>query len=162
MKKKPARRNQKTKSKENANQMMREFFVELYPSVRNYNHRLKSLPKEEQLFYERRMFQSSLCGWTTLSRSQQTFLRCLIKRNPQKYLDYLFENTVLEDLRYEVQDPILVMHFIELIDTIHRKEKFNRRQMLFAFLRSFFCHLTYNTTYEMLRLKNKRGEEDGQ
>lgn len=101
------------------------------PSVSKFYQLLSELPPVRRLYYLRMAYKAAFCEWDVMNYRYHLFLTRLFTRDRQRTLDFLLENTVLGTLRFDLQEPDIIIRFIAQMES--RKPDFKPSFVHLAF-----------------------------
>ncbi|GHT43418.1 hypothetical protein FACS189438_0560 [Bacteroidia bacterium] len=120
-----------------------------HPSVSLFNEKMQLLPPTEQQSYTEQIFRDSLSQYGRLNKRLRLFCINFVKSRKQEFLDYLHNQTLLGELRYQLQNPELLYKVGYLLEQ-GRNGCPATRELAFALLLPFDYHYRLSTLHRKM------------
>lgn len=125
---------------------LKALFGKETPSVNRFDALLSELPPVRRLYYLRLAYKAAFGEWDIMTVRYQVFLTRLFTRDRQRTLNFLLEYTVLGTLRFDLQQPDIILRFIAQMEK--RRPDYNPSLVHLAF--SLLLTLSYKGSVEYL------------
>ena len=128
-------------------------------SVRKFTKTLSDFPPEKQQYYYSKAYTNTLFKWETLSQRNKTFLVNLVNHDPDNYIKFIRDTTILGQLQYTLKNQEEFIKLLNLTEANEKNVKCSFSHLAFSLLLSFNINLKTSSLRKYLRTATFTPEE---
>ena len=121
------------------------------PSVAKFKAKTMNLSSEERQQWLYMAFDTALHEWSELSSKYKRFLVNLIKSERQSFLDYIRQETILGELLFKPDNPVLLRKIAWLLEGGVKENKSSSWDLTFSLLLAFDLNLKLSSLHQYMR-----------
>jgi len=140
-------------------ELSRDYWKCLRPTVAIYDEVVKTLSNEEKLKLDRKIFRLAFGYWSDLPRYYRSFLLRLYRHDRQNFLNLLLQHSPLGMMRFPITRPKMLIKMFHLLEATQRGHKPSNRHLAFSMLLAFDFRYAITTMAIYLSTKSPDAEE---
>jgi hypothetical protein len=140
---------------------LQDVFGTKLPTVELFDNILSEMPEKEAAEFRKKVYVLSFSHWNKMTTYHQDFFGKLFVRDRDSFIRFLVKETPLGALRYELQDPKLLIKVLHLLESPKKGKgkRLSYRHLAFSLSLAFEYHLSLSTLADYLSERNPDTKE---